>query len=98
MQHHLRDPSRGHSHGRVYRMTYEGRPLQRPARIAGEPIDKLLALLTEPEDNVRTRAKIELGARDSAQVIAALGKWMRQWDAKNAEHQHHLLEALWVHQ
>ena len=27
MQHNLRDPSRGRTHGRVYRVTAEGRPL-----------------------------------------------------------------------
>jgi streptogramin lyase len=27
MQHHLRDPNRGHQYGRVYRITYKGRPL-----------------------------------------------------------------------
>ena len=27
MQHNLRDPSRDRTHGRVYRVTYEGRPL-----------------------------------------------------------------------
>ena len=38
MQHHLRDPNRDHRHGRIYRITYEGRPLLKPARIAGERI------------------------------------------------------------
>ena len=27
LQHHLRDPNRDHVHGRIYRMTYEGRDL-----------------------------------------------------------------------
>ena len=30
MQHNLRDPSRDRTHGRVYRVTYEGRPLLKP--------------------------------------------------------------------
>ena len=42
-------------------ITYEGRPLLKPAKIDGEPIDKLLDLLKEPEDRVRYRARIELG-------------------------------------
>src|SRR5437870_3057250 len=53
MQHHLRDPNRDRGHGRIYRITHEGRPLLTPVRIAGEPIDKLLDLLKEPEDRVR---------------------------------------------
>jgi azurin len=98
MQHHIRDPNRDHTHGRIYRMTYEGRPLLKPAQIAGQPIEKLLDLLKEPENNVRTRAKIELGARDSQQVLAAAQKWAKQFSAKKIEDQHHLMEALWVHQ
>ena len=36
----------------------------KPAKIAGEPIEKLLDLLKEPEDRVRYRARIELSGRD----------------------------------
>ncbi len=63
-------------HGRVYRVTYEGRPLLKPAQIAGEPIAKLLDLLKEPEDRVRYRAKIELSARDTKDVLAAVQTWI----------------------
>ena len=42
MQHNLRDTSRDHLHGRVYRVTYPGRPLLKPAQIAGQPIPQLL--------------------------------------------------------
>jgi putative heme-binding domain-containing protein len=98
MQHNLRDPSRDRTHGRVYRVTYEGRPLLKPVPIAGEPIDKLLDLLKEPEDRVRSRVKIELGARDSDQVIAAVKKWVDALDQTDPNYAHNLLEALWVHQ
>ncbi|MDB6030163.1 MAG: hypothetical protein JWM16_501 [Verrucomicrobiales bacterium] len=98
LQHHLRDPSRDHVHGRIYRMTYEGRPLEKPAQIAGAPINDLLELLKSPENNVRTRAKIELGARDTSKVISAVQKWAKQFSATSVPDQHHLMEALWVHQ
>jgi glucose/arabinose dehydrogenase/lysophospholipase L1-like esterase/azurin len=98
LQHHLRDPSRDHSHGRIYRITYPSRPLLKPAVIAGQPIEKLLDLLKEPEDNVRRRAKIELGGRDTKAVLAATDKWIKQFDAGKLEDQHSLLEALWVYQ
>src|SRR6185369_12602742 len=71
MQHNLRDPSRGKEHGRVYRVTYEQRELLKPAKIAGEPIEKLLELLKEPDDRTRYRARIELGGRKTDEVIAA---------------------------
>jgi putative heme-binding domain-containing protein len=98
LQHHLRDPSRGHDHGRIYRITYEGRPLLTPAKIAGEPIDKLLDVLKEPEDRVRYRARIELAARDSNEVLFAVSKWIAKLDPKDANYEHNLMEALWLHQ
>ena len=50
MQHHLRDPNRDHEHGRIYRMTYEGRDLLKPPPIHGQPIPALLEALKTPED------------------------------------------------
>ncbi|MEP6917144.1 MAG: PVC-type heme-binding CxxCH protein [Acidobacteriota bacterium] len=98
MQHNLRDNSRDHLHGRIYRVTYPGRPLLKPAKIAGEPIDRLLELLKEPEDRVRYRAKIELSSHDPKDVIAALQTWMEKLDPKDPKYEHHMMEALWVHQ
>jgi glucose/arabinose dehydrogenase/lysophospholipase L1-like esterase len=98
MQHHIRDPNRDKSHGRIYRITYQGRPLLKPAKIDGQPIERLLDLLKEPENDVRTRAKIELGKRDSANVVAAVRKWAAALDPKDRNYEHHMMEALWVHQ
>jgi HEAT repeat protein len=98
MQHHIRDPNRDKTHGRIYRITYEGRPLLPPAVIDGQPIAKLLELLKAPENDVRTRAKIELGKHDSAKVIAAVKKWTASLDPRDKEHEHQMTEALWVHQ
>ncbi|MBV8315609.1 MAG: HEAT repeat domain-containing protein, partial [Planctomycetaceae bacterium] len=98
MQHHLRDPSRDRCHGRVYRVTCEGRPLLTPVKIAGEPIETLVRLLKEPEDRVRYRVKIELASRDPGEVIAAVNTWAGGLDESDPDHEHHLMEALWVHQ
>jgi glucose/arabinose dehydrogenase len=68
LQHHIRDASRDHRHGRVYRVTCEGRPLLKAPKIAGEPVEKLLDLLKEPENRTRYRAKIELSGRPSTSV------------------------------
>ncbi len=98
MQHNLRDVTRDKSHGRVYRVTYPGRPLLKPARIAGAPIPQLLDLLKEPEDRVRYRARIELSARDTTDVLRALQTWIAGLDAADPQSEHHLTEALWVQQ
>ncbi|MBI3408497.1 MAG: HEAT repeat domain-containing protein [Planctomycetes bacterium] len=97
MQHNLRDPSRDRVHGRIYRIVAEGRPLLAPKKIDGERIDALLELLKEEEDRVRYRARIELGGRDSNQVIAAVQKWLTALDPKDPGYEHHRLEGLWAH-
>ena len=98
MQHHLRDPNRDHAHGRIYRITYEGRKMLKPSMIEGRPVEALLDLLKEPENLTRELAKIELGKRDSHQVLAALESWVTALDSADPRYEHHLLEALWVHQ
>jgi putative heme-binding domain-containing protein len=98
MQHNIRDPARDHQHGRVYRITVDGRPMQEPVSIDGEPIEALLEVLKHPTDGVRLRARTELSERNTDEVIAATGKWIAQFDATKAEDAHHLLEALWLHQ
>jgi putative heme-binding domain-containing protein len=98
LQHALRDPSRDRTHGRIYRITYESHELLKPAKIDGEPIEKLLELLKEPESRVRYRARIELGGRNSDEVIAAVKKWMADLDRKDPQYEHNMLEALWMHQ
>lgn len=98
MQHNVRDPNRDKQHGRIYRMTYTKKPLQKPVAIDGEPLDKLMANLEHPIEGVRHRTRVELSERDSKEVIAAAEKWIAKWDQKNPDHAHHLLEGLWVHQ
>ncbi|MBX3177967.1 MAG: c-type cytochrome [Candidatus Hydrogenedentes bacterium] len=98
MQHNIRDPSRDHKHGRVYRITVEGRPLEDPAKIHGEPIPALLDVLKHPTNSVRVRARAELSAHPTEAVIAAAAEWIKQFDGTKADDAHHLLEALWLHQ
>src|SRR5262249_22949695 len=102
MQHNLRDPSRDREHGRIYRIVAEGRPLLKPEKIAGEPIEKLFDLLKSPEDRVRCRARIELSGRPTADVIAAAKKWASSLPRRDKlideESEHARLEVLWLHQ
>ena len=98
MQHNLRDPSRDRNHGRMYRVRYEGRELLKPEKIAGEPIDKLLTLLESKDDRVRHRARIELSGRPTAEVITAAKAWAGKLNKSDAAYEHHMMEALWLHQ
>jgi HEAT repeat protein len=97
MQHHLRDPNRDHAHGRVYRITYTGRPLDKAAPIAGQSVAQLLDLLKSPENRVRYRAKIELSAHDAKEVIPAVEKWIAALDKNDANYAHDLTEGLWMY-
>ncbi len=98
MQHNLRDPNRDKSHGRVWRITYPSRPLLKPPSIADESVPALLELLKSFEDRTRYRVRLELRERDTREVVAALEQWIADLDPSGEEYEHHLLEALWVHQ
>jgi hypothetical protein len=105
MQHNLRDPSRDRTKGRIYKVTYEGREPSHSPKVSGEKTEELVKLLAHPEDRVRYRAKIELGARDSKAVLAAVNAWVLPVLAQAPDNgpgqeqaAHAALEALWVHQ
>lgn len=98
MQHNVRDPNRNKTHGRVYRLTAKDRPLMKHVKIDGEPIRVLLDHLKNPTNVIRHRARIELSERKTENVIKETRKWLKQFDPKNKDHAHHMLEGLWVHQ
>jgi hypothetical protein len=97
MQHHLRDPNRDHAHGRVYRITYEGRQLDKVPPIAGQSVPQLLDLLKSPENRVRYRAKIELSAHDVKEVMPEVEKWIAGLDKNDPNYAHNLTEGLWMY-
>jgi len=98
MQHSVRDPKRDSSHGRIWRITYKKNPLLEPPKIDGAPIPQLLDLLKVYENRTRYRARRELRLHDYRQVTAELAMWIAALDPQHEDYQHHLLEALWVHQ
>jgi glucose/arabinose dehydrogenase len=98
MQHSIRDPNRDHTHGRIWRVTYKKNPLVVPAKIDGEPIDKLLGLLTTYEDRTRYRVRRELRGRPTKDVTTAVDQLAATLKGDDEATQHHLLELLWVKQ
>ena len=98
MQHNVRDPNRDKKHGRIYRMVYEGKPLQKPVKIDGLPIEKLLENFKHPDMYVRHRTRVEISELDTDEVVAATQKWVKQFDPAKKEDGIPMLEALWVHQ
>ncbi|MGH9660356.1 MAG: PVC-type heme-binding CxxCH protein, partial [Bryobacteraceae bacterium] len=98
MQYSLRDSRRDRTHGRIWRITYKGRPTLRPAAIEGRPIPELLDQLKVYETRARYRARRELWGRDPKQVEAALKRWVAALDPADPGYEHSLLEALWLYQ
>ena len=47
---------------------------------------------------MRYRTRIELSARDSDAVIAAVELWKSSFEGGDPRHEHHLLESLWIYQ
>ena len=92
----LRDPARDTTHGRIWRITYKGRPLAARPRIAGAPVPELLELLKAADDATRDQARRELRLHDTREVTAAVGRWVAGLDPADKDHPHHQLEALWV--
>ena len=98
MQYSLRDPRRDTSHGRVWRITYKGRPLVQPRDVTVLSIEELLDSLKSEERRLRYRARRELRERDPSRVEEALREWVADLDGTEANFEHHLLEALWLFQ
>jgi putative heme-binding domain-containing protein len=97
LQHNLRDPNRDHKHGRVYRITVDGRPLRKPVKMSTLSVEEVVAQLASPEDDLRYRARLELTGRDHQAAAAAADKLASTLDAARSEHAQTLLETLWVH-
>ena len=96
MQHSLRDPNRDTTHGRIWRITARGRKLLSPPAVARDDLAGLVALLDEPEDRVRYRARLRLREHDTRAVVDAMKGWVAGLDQGDPRLEHHLLETLWV--
>ncbi len=100
MQHNMRDPNRDHEHGRIYRVTAKGRPLDKPAKMKGKPIAEVCENFFDPGNGVRYRARLELSGRDAADIIDQVQKFADSLNPKSVsssrDEAQALLECLWV--
>jgi putative heme-binding domain-containing protein len=94
----FRDPRRDQTHGRIWRVTAKGRDLVKRPQLVDAPVEKLLDELKAPEQWTRHFAKRVLKERFAKAVEPALAKWVAGLDAKDPDHEHHLVEALWTYQ
>ena len=72
MQYSLRDERRDTEHGRIWRITYPGRPLLEPVNLEELSVPELLDQLRVYEDRTSYRVRRELRERDHAEVAREL--------------------------
>ncbi len=92
----FRHPDRDKVHGRIWRVTYQGRPLVQPPPIADAPIAQLLENLSSPEKFVREQSKRELAGRPTDKVMTELRAWWPRLEPGHSATEHALYEALGV--
>ena len=98
LQHNLRDPSRDHVHGRIWRVTHKDRPLVDAPVIADLPTKDLVAELISDRGQANGRhayrIRRDLAGRDSDEVLVAVGEQLRGGSLS----EHDRLEMLWLGQ
>ena len=68
----FRDPRRDHTHGRIWRITFEGRDLVKKPDIKNASVKELVAMLDAEEGWTREQAMVELRQRDADEVEKSL--------------------------
>ncbi|MCX7398516.1 MAG: PA14 domain-containing protein [Planctomycetales bacterium] len=96
MQHNLRDPSRDHLHGRIYRVTAEGRDTQPVLKLDKASTADVVAALGSETLAERYRARLELTSRNPDEVIAAVNEWVKRQEISDPENSRNVIEALWT--
>ncbi|MBA61455.1 MAG: dehydrogenase [Planctomycetaceae bacterium] len=96
MQHNMRDPNRDAKHGRIYRVTYKGRPLVNHPQMIGAPVADILQSFLLPENGIRYRARLELSGREADATLATVAQWAKSLEPGDSIQAQALLECLWV--
>ncbi len=92
------DSRRDQQHGRIWRVTKKDSPLVKYPDFQNKNIPELLEALKSEETWERLQAKLILKNKDEQEVKDALSKWIEALEPSNPSHEHHLMEALWLHQ
>ncbi|HSH96132.1 MAG TPA: PVC-type heme-binding CxxCH protein [Roseimicrobium sp.] len=93
-----RDPDRDKGHGRIWRVTYKDRELVKLTKQTGASIESLLGQMGSGERLVKYQAKRLLFEKDSAQVVAALDRWVKKLNQSKPDEEYLLLQALSVYE
>jgi len=91
----FRHPDRDKVHGRIWRITYKGRPLVQQAPLTDASLEQLFEALKSPERWMRYQAKRVLAGRGTG-VTTELRNWYQRLDPNGSGTEHALMEALGV--
>ncbi|MAG93624.1 MAG: dehydrogenase [Planctomycetaceae bacterium] len=98
MQHSFRDERRDSTHGRVWRVTYKGRPLVKKPKLIGVPLAEVVSHLRDPEDWTRYQVRRVLYNANPDDAAAAISSFATALDPAEAGYDHARMEALWAFQ
>ena len=89
----FRDPRRDHEHGRIWRVTYKGRPLVKKPDLINASNGDLLGNLSSANGSIRQQSRRVLTERGSEKIKADLESWTEKQTSEQGA-----LEALWMWQ
>ena len=93
-----RHPDRDKEHGRIWRVTYQDRPLVKPASLANAAVIDLFEQLDSPERWTSYQAKRLLFERDTKEVTTALDAWVAQLKEGDTKDEYRRLQALAIYE
>ena len=93
----FRDPRRDQTHGRIWRITYKGRPTTERPDFAKLSVDEVLNYLKSDQPWHRRHAKLSLRQRD-VDISENLKTFVASLDSNDAGYDQHRLEAIWAGQ
>ena len=94
----FREEYRDHTHGRIWRITYNGNPIDSVKDYSKRTINELLLELESATDRNKYRIRRQLGTYPADVLLSAVNEWLGQMDEDNPQVSLHHLEALWLHQ
>jgi putative heme-binding domain-containing protein len=89
----FRDPRRDREHGRIWRVTYKGRPLLKKPDLLNATNAELLANLSSKNGHLRQQSRRVLTERGADKIKSDLDAWTQQQTTEQGA-----LEALWMYQ
>ncbi len=92
----LRHPDRDYEHGRIWRLTAKGKPLDKAPQLDNLPPRELFTHLRSKDRWTRDQVRRLLADAPAGEVVPALKQWIPQLDPGDSADSHTLVEAAGV--